>query len=157
VVLPANGSHTSEEAQFHRPVQGEGQPCAFGYGLDVDRHAVAGAFIPACARSTPAIVDADPRHVQRLAEDDPGLPCGLLGHSLGGAASLVAAQRLRTMRSVVTFGAPSSPAHVRNLFDDPDGDGPIVILELGGRRFEVARSFLDSQRPSTRCRTPIIS
>jgi hypothetical protein len=61
------------------------------------------------------------------------------------------------MRSVVTFGAPSSPAHVRNLFDDPDGDGPIVILELGGRRFEVARSFLDSQRPSTRCRTPIIS
>jgi alpha-beta hydrolase superfamily lysophospholipase len=70
-------------------------------------------------------------------------PCGLLGHSLGGAASLLAAQRLRTVRSVATLGAPSSPTHVRHLFDDPDGDGPTVSLQLGGRRFEVARSFLD--------------
>lgn len=70
-------------------------------------------------------------------------PCGLLGHSLGGAASLLAAARLHTVRSVVTLGSPSSPEHVRRLFDATDGDGPTVTLRLGGRRFEVARSFLD--------------
>lgn len=70
-------------------------------------------------------------------------PCGLLGHSLGGAASLLAAERLHTVRSVVTLGAPSSPSHVRKLFDGADGDGPTVTLRLGGRRFDVDRSFLD--------------
>ncbi len=73
-------------------------------------------------------------------------PCGMLGHSLGGAAVLLAAQRIHTVRSVVTIGAPSSPSHVRHLFEgaeDADGDGDRVHVRIGGRGFEVARSFLD--------------
>jgi alpha-beta hydrolase superfamily lysophospholipase len=73
-------------------------------------------------------------------------PCGLLGHSLGGAASLLAVERLHTIRSVVTLGAPASPEHVRHLFeeaDDVDSDAPTVRVHIGGRSFDVARAFLD--------------
>ena len=71
-------------------------------------------------------------------------PCGMLGHSLGGAATLLAAQRIHTVRSVVTIGAPSSPSHVRHLFDDAEEvDDDRVTVTIGGRAFEVARSFLD--------------
>lgn len=71
-------------------------------------------------------------------------PCGLLGHSLGGAASLLAAPRLHTVRSVVTLGAPSSPGHLRHLFTDaeelPDDR---VGIRIGGRDVAVSNRFLD--------------
>lgn len=73
-------------------------------------------------------------------------PCGLLGHSLGGAASLLAAGRLKTVRSVVVLGAPASPDHVRRLFVDHEEriqrDGEAVVA-IGGRSFPIAASFLD--------------
>ncbi|MFP4634503.1 MAG: alpha/beta hydrolase family protein [Nitriliruptoraceae bacterium] len=71
-------------------------------------------------------------------------PCGLLGHSMGGAAVLLATQRLHTVRSVVTIGAPSTPAHIRHLFPAAADEGSErVTVRIGGRDFEVARSFLD--------------
>jgi alpha-beta hydrolase superfamily lysophospholipase len=73
-------------------------------------------------------------------------PCGLLGHSLGGAAGLLAAARLKTVRSVVVLGAPADPAHVRRLFVDHEEairrDGEAVV-SIGGRPFPIAQSFLD--------------
>jgi fermentation-respiration switch protein FrsA (DUF1100 family) len=73
-------------------------------------------------------------------------PCGLLGHSLGGAASLLAAARLKTVRSVVVLGAPADPEHVRHLFVDHEEairrDGEAVV-SIGGRPFPIAQSFLD--------------
>lgn len=73
-------------------------------------------------------------------------PCGLLGHSLGGAASLLAASKLKTVRSVVVLGAPADPEHVRHLFVDHEEairrDGEAVV-SIGGRPFPIARSFLD--------------
>jgi uncharacterized protein len=74
-------------------------------------------------------------------------PCGLFGHSLGGAAALLAAERVHTVRSVVTLGAPSSPSHTQHLFDDAraieGSNGDRVTVTIGGRDFEVARSFLE--------------
>lgn len=73
-------------------------------------------------------------------------PCGLLGHSLGGAASLLAAHRLKTVRSVVVVGTPASPAHVRRLLSDRE---PTIrregeaIVEIAGRPFPIRASFLD--------------
>lgn len=71
-------------------------------------------------------------------------PCGLLGHSLGGAASLLAAPRLHTVRSVVTLAAPSSPEHLRRVFTDaeqlPDDR---IGVRIGGRDVAVAQRFLD--------------
>jgi alpha-beta hydrolase superfamily lysophospholipase len=71
-------------------------------------------------------------------------PCGLLGHSLGGAASLLAARRLKTVRSVVVLGAPASPAHVRHLVGaGPDVDSASVPVTIAGRTFEVGRGFFE--------------
>lgn len=73
-------------------------------------------------------------------------PCGLLGHSLGGAASLLAAAKLKTVRSVVVLGAPADPEHIRHHFVDHEEairrDGEAVV-SIGGRPFPIAQSFLD--------------
>ena len=72
-------------------------------------------------------------------------PSGLLGHSLGGAAALLAARRLKTVRSVVTIAAPSDASHVRHLFADSESE----LLEMGeadvtigGRTFRLEDDFL---------------
>ncbi len=73
-------------------------------------------------------------------------PCGLIGHSLGGAAAVLATHRLKTVDWLVTIGAPSDPAHVRELFSDDldrlhaDGRAEVTI---GGRTFELERGFVD--------------
>src|SRR6516225_849686 len=45
-------------------------------------------------------------------------PAVLIGHSLGGAAILLAAERMPEAKAVVTLAAPSDPAHVTGLFAD---------------------------------------
>lgn len=73
-------------------------------------------------------------------------PCGLLGHSLGGAAVLLAAAKLHTVRSIAVLGAPSTPGHVSHLFadvvDDVRADGDAVAC-IAGREFPIDRGFLD--------------
>jgi esterase/lipase len=72
-------------------------------------------------------------------------PCALVGHSLGGAASLLAAQRLKTVDAVAVIGAPSDVEHIRHLFGDAHdqllADGS-VELTIGGRTFPIDASFL---------------
>ena len=73
-------------------------------------------------------------------------PCALIGHSLGGAAAVLAAERLKTVRSLVTIGAPSDPMHVRHLFEDDletmatDGRACVTIA---GRQFDLEQGFVD--------------
>ncbi|MEZ5978795.1 MAG: alpha/beta fold hydrolase [Planctomycetota bacterium] len=73
-------------------------------------------------------------------------PTLLVGHSLGGAAVLVAAQRLESVRAVATIGAPSDPSHVEHLVAcaldglPPGGEAPV---EIAGRSFTLKREFLD--------------
>src|SRR5436309_1199109 len=45
-------------------------------------------------------------------------PAILIGHSLGGAAILAAADKIPESRAVITIAAPSDPAHVTHLFKD---------------------------------------
>lgn len=71
-------------------------------------------------------------------------PCSLLGHSLGGAAALLAAHRLKTVRSVTVIGAPASPAHVRHLLRDHEdaiGREGAATVEIAGRRFPISAEF----------------
>ena len=42
----------------------------------------------------------------------------LIGHSLGGAAVLMAASKVPEAAAVATIGAPSDPGHLRNLLAD---------------------------------------
>ncbi len=73
----------------------------------------------------------------------------LVGHSLGGAAVLAAAQAIPEVTGVVTIGAPADPAHVEHLLKgsleeiERDGAAPV---ELAGRSFTIRREFLHDVR-----------
>ncbi|RXZ66143.1 bifunctional alpha/beta hydrolase/OsmC family protein [Pelagerythrobacter rhizovicinus] len=72
----------------------------------------------------------------------------LVGHSLGGAAVLAAADDLGFDRiaAIATIGAPSDVPHVLERIDGDlaaireSGSGPVSI---GGRDFELSREFLE--------------
>jgi len=73
-------------------------------------------------------------------------PAILIGHSLGGAAVLAAAEHVPEAKAVVTIAAPSDPVHITGMFQDRiedirrDGN---VEVQLAGRPFHIKRAFLD--------------
>lgn len=73
-------------------------------------------------------------------------PSVLIGHSLGGAAVLMAASKLENIKAIVTIGAPSEPEHVRNLFNaelpaiEESGQAEVNI---GGRPFLIKKQFIE--------------
>jgi uncharacterized OsmC-like protein/fermentation-respiration switch protein FrsA (DUF1100 family) len=73
-------------------------------------------------------------------------PAILIGHSLGGAAILAAADQIPDAKAVVTIAAPSDPAHVTGLFKEHIEDirklGKVDVT-LAGRPFQIKREFLD--------------
>lgn len=74
-------------------------------------------------------------------------PTLIIGHSLGGAAALMATSAIPSARGVVTIGAPYDLTHVLRLFD-PAGlarvehEGEAEVL-LGGRPFVVRKSLVN--------------
>ncbi len=74
-------------------------------------------------------------------------PCVLVGHSLGGAAVVVAAERIHTVSAVVTVAAPPRVDHILGLFDTAaverlEAEGSAEV-DIGGRPFRIGRAFLD--------------
>jgi uncharacterized OsmC-like protein/alpha-beta hydrolase superfamily lysophospholipase len=73
-------------------------------------------------------------------------PAVLIGHSLGGAAVLAAADQIPEATAVVTIAAPSDPTHVAGLFagsiEDIRRQGKTEV-SLAGRAFTIKREFLD--------------
>lgn len=73
----------------------------------------------------------------------------LVGHSLGGAAVLCAAERLPAVKAVATIGAPFDPSHVKHLLEPAieviDEQG-IAKVDIGGRPFSVKKQFLEDIR-----------
>jgi len=69
----------------------------------------------------------------------------LIGHSLGGAAVLMAADRIPEVKAVVTIGAPSEAHHVKHLFEDQietiKGEGEAKV-SIGGRPFTLKKQFI---------------
>ncbi len=69
----------------------------------------------------------------------------LIGHSLGGAAVLRAAEHLPTVKAVTTIGAPFDPAHVTHNFADRLAEieeKGAAEVNLGGRPFTIGRDFV---------------
>lgn len=81
-----------------------------------------------------------------MEERFPGIPRILVGHSLGGAAVLHAAQKIDNVAALVTIGAPFEPYHVTHLFDDKldelESTGKAEI-NIGGRPITIGKKFLD--------------
>ncbi len=70
----------------------------------------------------------------------------LIGHSLGGAASIVAASRMPEVRGVAVIGAPAEAAHVvahiGEKRDEIERNGKATVA-LAGRAFTIKKQFLD--------------
>lgn len=75
-----------------------------------------------------------------------GVPALLIGHSLGGAAVLAAAQHIPDSVAVATVGAPFEPAHVTHQLGDRLAEihakGEAAVT-LAGREFTVKQAFVD--------------
>ena len=73
-------------------------------------------------------------------------PALLIGHSLGGAAVLAAAQGIPEARAVTTIAAPAEPSHVLRQFrkdlDAIRAHGESAV-SLAGRQFTIKRQFLE--------------
>ena len=69
----------------------------------------------------------------------------LIGHSLGGAAVLAAADRVPEAVAVATIGAPADPAHVTHLLKEKQAEieekGEAEV-HLAGRPFRIRKQFL---------------
>ncbi|MBL4604398.1 MAG: alpha/beta fold hydrolase, partial [Flavobacteriaceae bacterium] len=76
-----------------------------------------------------------------------GTPSLLVGHSLGGAAVLVAASILEDIKAVATIGAPATVSHVKHLFSHDKDEIPSkgnIKVNIGGRPFNINKDFVDN-------------
>ncbi|XMO85078.1 alpha/beta fold hydrolase [Algibacter sp. AS12] len=73
-------------------------------------------------------------------------PSLLVGHSLGGAAVIVAASKLDNIKAVATVGAPATASHVTHLFshdiDEVKEKGEVEV-NIGGRPFKINEAFVN--------------
>jgi putative redox protein len=73
-------------------------------------------------------------------------PALMVGHSLGGAAVIVASSKLESVKAVATIGAPATVDHVTHLFshgfDDIEDKGDVEV-NIGGRPFNINKEFVD--------------
>jgi putative redox protein len=76
-------------------------------------------------------------------------PALLIGHSLGGAAVIAAAERIPESRAVATIGAPFDAAHILGHFTESvpeiEARGEAQV-RLAGRPFTIRRSFIEDAR-----------
>jgi len=73
-------------------------------------------------------------------------PSLLIGHSLGGAAVLAAAQQLDSVEAVATIGAPATAGHVKHLFSSAQAElqtAGEAEVKIGSRSFQIKRQLLD--------------
>ncbi|MEE9438467.1 MAG: alpha/beta fold hydrolase [Saprospiraceae bacterium] len=70
----------------------------------------------------------------------------IIGHSLGGAASIFAASQVESIVAVATVGTPSEPEHVTHLLEssieDIESTG-MAKVNIGGKVFTIKKQFLD--------------
>ena len=70
----------------------------------------------------------------------------LIGHSLGGAAVLLASLRIDSVEAVATIAAPARPEHLQRLFSQDletiRREGKAEI-KMGGRSFTITQQLID--------------
>ncbi|MFL0353861.1 bifunctional alpha/beta hydrolase/OsmC family protein [Xanthomarina sp. GH4-25] len=89
---------------------------------------------------------ADLIAVSNYLENNYQAPSLLIGHSLGGAAVIVAASKLDNIKAIATIGAPATVDHVTHLFshgiDEVKEKGEVEI-NIGGRPFKINQEFVE--------------
>ncbi|STX39023.1 bifunctional alpha/beta hydrolase/OsmC family protein [Legionella feeleii] len=70
----------------------------------------------------------------------------LIGHSLGGAAVLLAAKQIKEVQAVATIGAPATAQHVKEHFSadlTEIEDKGSAKVKLGPKQFSIKKQFLE--------------
>lgn len=79
-------------------------------------------------------------------------PSLLIGHSFGGAAAIIAASEIPSIKAIATIAAPSNPVHVKNLLrsniEEINVNGKAVV-NIGGRDFTIKKQFLEDLETKT--------
>lgn len=73
-------------------------------------------------------------------------PSLLIGHSLGGAAAIFAADRIPSIKAVAVINAPSHPTHVMRLLKESEPEitkNGKAKVNLGGIDFTIKKQFLE--------------
>ena len=73
-------------------------------------------------------------------------PSLLVGHSLGGAAVLIAGHKLKNIKAIATIGAPAESSHVEHLFESAREElssKTETKINIGGRPFIIDAKFLE--------------
>ena len=87
--------------------------------------------------------------VGRWMQAELGGPDLLIGHSLGGAAAIVAAHALDAVKAVATIGAPADADHVLEAISEDlaqiETRGEATV-RLAGRPFTIKRQFVEDVR-----------
>lgn len=81
----------------------------------------------------------------KFLEENYMAPTVIIGHSLGGTASLFAADRISSIKAVVTINSPSEPEHVHHLIQDDIQEiqkRGKARVNIGGRDFTIKEQFL---------------
>jgi len=79
-------------------------------------------------------------------EENYEAPKLLIGHSLGGAAALFAAEQLQNIEAVVTIAAPFDPYHLTKMISedlDKIKEKGKAQVSIGGRPFTIKQSFIE--------------
>jgi putative redox protein len=93
-------------------------------------------------------------------------PVALIGHSMGGTASLLAARRIDTCKTVVTLASPSQPDHVLHHFGPALARltaGDNASIRVAGTDYPVKPQFVedvkqyDMTRLMAGCNTAILA
>jgi putative redox protein len=72
-------------------------------------------------------------------------PSLIIGHSLGGAASLIATRKIPTIKAAAILGTPYNPAHVTRHFQNKTKEIETkgqAEIKLGERSVHIGRGFL---------------
>jgi putative redox protein len=70
----------------------------------------------------------------------------LIGHSLGGTASIKAAINIPEVKAVSCLSSPANPRHIKHLFSQWLNEIKLngqVNVELAGREFTIKQQFID--------------
>lgn len=89
---------------------------------------------------------ADIKAVHQYISDNYQAPDLLIGHSLGGAAALVAAAEIDAIKAVASVGAPADIQHVQHLFSagiEEILEKGEALVNIGGRPFKIQKQFVD--------------
>jgi putative redox protein len=79
-------------------------------------------------------------------KDNYNAPKLIIGHSLGGTASVFAVHQLENIKAFVTIGSPYQPEHVskllKNSLEEIQEKGRAEV-NVGGRNFSIKKDFLE--------------